>query len=79
MKVFVAKTLVESIDSNSCSVNLFTNEADAIKFADKEIDDYAMDYDDGAVMERSPHYYLMQSGDVYVTIEIEEHEINAIP
>lgn len=75
MKVFVAKTLVESINANSCSVKLFTNEADAIKFADKKIDDYAMDYD-GAVMERSPHYYLMQSGDVYVTIEIEEHEIN---
>lgn len=75
MTVYVVKTLVESIDSNSCSVDLFTNEADAIKFADKEIDDYAMDYDDGAVMERSPHHYLMQSGDVYVTIEIEEHEL----
>ena len=75
MKVYVTKTLVEGIDNNSCSVNLFKTLEEAQKFADEEIDLYAQDYDNGIVTERSPKYYVMNAGDVYVTIEVEEHEL----
>lgn len=75
MKVFVAKTLVEDIDSNSCSVEVFGKLSDAKKFADEEIDSIAEEYN-GNVTERADFYYAMNSGDTYVTISIEEKEIN---
>jgi hypothetical protein len=74
-KVYVAKILVEDIDSNSCSVELFSELDTAKKWADEEIDVYAEDYN-GSVTERADLYYAMKSGDTYVTIEIEEKEIH---
>lgn len=74
MKLYVAKTLVEGIDSNSCSVQIFKDFESASKWADEEIDLYGQDYN-GNVTERSPKYYAMNAGDVYVTIEVEEHII----
>lgn len=75
MKIYVVQILVEDIDSNSCSVEVFKNLKDAQRYANDEIDSYAMDYD-GDVTERSNLYYTMESGDTYVTISIEEKEIN---
>lgn len=75
MKVFVVKTLVEDIDSNSCSVELFHNLDNAKKFADEEIDSIAEEYN-GNVAERADLLYQMNSGDLWVTITIEEKEIN---
>lgn len=75
MKVYVAKTLVEYVDCNSCSVEVFENLADARKWASKEIDDYAADFIDAEV-HKADDYYSMSSGDSYVTIEIAETEIH---
>lgn len=75
MKVYVAKTLVEYVDCNSCSVDVFENLADARKWASKEIDDYAADFIDAEV-HKADDYYRMSSGDSYVTIEIAETEIH---
>lgn len=75
MKVYVAKTLVEYVDCNSCSVKVFENLADARKWASKEIDDYAADFRDAEV-HKADDYYRMSSGDSYVTIEIVETEIH---
>ena len=74
MKVFVAKILVEDIDFNSCSVHLFKTLEEAQRFADGEIDDCALGYD-GCVTERASRKYSMAAGDIYVTIDIEEHEL----
>ena len=74
MKVFVVKTLVEDIDSNNCSVELFHNLDNAKKFADEEIDSIAEEYE-GNVSERADLFYQMNSGDLWVTITIEEKEI----
>lgn len=74
MKIYAVKTLVEGIDNNSCSVKLFKDFKAANDYANVEIDSYADDYD-GNVVERAYDYFSMQAGDVYVTIEIEEHEI----
>lgn len=77
MKVYVAKTLVEYVDSNSCSVEVFENLADARKWASKEIDDYAADFTDAEVHKADDYdFYRMSSGDSYVTIEIVETEIH---
>lgn len=74
MKVFVAKTLVESIDLNSCSVEVFDSLEKAQKYSKAEIASYAEEYE-GEVIEECPTYFAMQSGDQYVTIEIVEKEI----
>ena len=75
MKVFVAQTLVEDIDSNSCSVELFSTLDGAKKWADEEIDNYAEECN-GSVVERADLLYQMNSGDTWVTIEIVEKEIH---
>ena len=75
MKVYVAKTLVEYVDYNSCSVEVFENLADARKWASKEIDDFATDFADAEV-EKADDWYRMSSEDSYVTIEITETEIH---
>jgi len=75
MKIFVAKILVEDIDSNSCSVELFPTLEGAKKFADEEIDNYAEECE-GSVIERADLLYQMNSGDTWVTITIEEKELN---
>lgn len=75
MKIYVVQILVEDIDSNTCSVEVFKNLKDAQRYANDEIDNYAMDYD-GNVIERAFLNYTMESGDTYVTISIEEKEIN---
>lgn len=75
MKVYVAKTLIEYVDYNSCSVEVFENLADARKWADKEIDGYAADFTDAEV-QKVDDWYRMSSGDSYVTIEIVETEIH---
>lgn len=71
MNVYVAKTLTEDVNLNSCSVEVFTDRDDANKWADEEIDCLAMDMG-GAVTERGKDYYAAESGDCYVTIEIVE-------
>ena len=75
MNIYVVKTLVEGgIDKNSCSVELFKDFKAASDYANEEIDRYADDYN-GNVVDRAYVYFSMQSGDVNVTIEIENHEI----
>ena len=74
-KIYIAKVLIEDIDLNSCSVEVFPTLDGARKWADKEIDSYASEYD-GSVTERADNYYVMKSGDTYVSIEVEEKEIN---
>ena len=74
-KVYVVQTLVEDIDSNSCSVEVFTNLPAAQKFADEEIDNYAEECD-GSVVARENLCYQMNSGDTWVTIEIVEKEVH---
>lgn len=76
MKVYVAKTLVEYVDCNSCSVEVFENLADARKWANKKINDYAADFIDTAEVHKADDWYRMSSGDSYVTIEIVETEIH---
>ena len=75
MKVYVAKTLVEYVDYNACSAEVFENLADARKWANEEIDDFATDFADAEV-EKADDWYRMSSGDSYVTIEITETEIH---
>lgn len=74
MKVFVAKVLVEGVDLNSCSVEVFDSFEKAREYAESEIHLYAEDYE-GEVVEDYSHRVLMQSGDTYVEIEIVETEI----
>jgi len=74
MKVFVVKILVEDIDLNSCSVKVFSNFEAASKYANDEIDTYGEEYD-GNVTERASHHLTMNSGDTYVTIDIEEQDV----
>ena len=73
MKVFVAKILFEGIDLNSCSVIVSKNLKDCKKKAEQEIQEYADEYQ--TTYEVKDMGYSMQSGDIYVTIDIEEHEI----
>lgn len=73
MKVYIAKTLVES-DINTCSVEVFETREGANDWASDEIDIYADGYVDAEVMKEND-FYQMTSGDVYVTIEVEEKEI----
>ena len=75
MKVFVVKTLVEDIDSNTCNVEVFNTLNDAQKFANDDIDNLAEEFG-GNVTERADTYFSAQSGDTYITIEIEEKEIH---
>lgn len=75
MKVYVTKTLVEDVDCNSCSVEVFETLADARKWANEEIHSYADDYPNAEV-ETADDWYRMTSGDTYVTIEIAETEIH---
>ena len=74
-KVYVAQILVEDIHSNTCSVELFSDLDDAKKWADEEIDIYGEECD-GSVIERADLLYQMNSGDIWVTIEIVEKEIH---
>lgn len=74
-KIYTAKTLVENIDLNSCSVEVFENRESAIEWSSKEIDSYAEDYSDAEVI-KEDGFYRMMSGDTYVTIEVEEKNIS---
>lgn len=73
MIVYVAQTLIEDIDLNSCSVEVFTDRDAARKWANEEIGVLAMDMD-GTVTKggKDYDYYAAESGDRYVTIEIVE-------
>lgn len=59
---------------NSCSVKLFEDFKSASEYANDEIDSYGSDYQ-GNVTERASHHLQMEAGDIYVTIDIEEHEL----
>ena len=73
-KVYIAKVLVEGIDNNSCSVEVFETNEGANDWASDEIDIDADGYEDAEIM-KEKDFYRMTSSDVYVTIEIEEKNI----
>lgn len=75
MKVFVAQILVEQIDLNSCSSEVFSTVEAARKWADNEIDNLAMEMGVD-VVERAADYYAASGGDEYVTISIVEKEVD---
>lgn len=74
MKVYIAKTLIEGIDLNSCSVEVFETREGANDWASDDIDLYLDGYEDAEVIKEND-FYQMKSGDVCVTIEIEEKDI----
>ncbi len=79
MKVFVATTLVEDIDLNSCSVAVFDALDKAQKYMHTELESYADDYKEYGNEPEIDEYEnrgRMCTGDIYVTIEIEEKEVN---
>lgn len=73
-KVFVAKTLVEDIDLNSCYAEVFDTYEKAKAYADREITYYVNNYN-GVLIKNYSHRMLMQSGDIYVEVEIVETKI----
>ena len=74
-KIYIAKTLVEDIDLNSCSVEVFESRDSANEWSSKKIDSYVEDYSDPEVI-KEEGFYRMMSGDTYVTIEVEEKSIS---
>ena len=74
-KIYIAKTLVEDIDLNNCSVEVFESRDSANEWSSKKIDSYAEDYSDPEVI-KEEGFYRMMSGDTYVTIEVEEKSIS---
>lgn len=74
MKVYIAKTLIEGIDLNSCSVEVFETREGANDWASDDLDIYLDGYEDAEVIKEND-FYQMKSGDVCVTIEIEEKDI----
>ena len=75
-KIYIAKVLVEDIDCNSCSVEVFPTQDDAKTWAKEEIQIYADEYDGDVKPSEDQLHFGMESGDTYVTIDIEEKEIN---
>ena len=67
--------MVEGIDLNSCSVEVFESRDSANEWSSKEIDSYAEDYSAPEVI-KEEGFYRMMSGDTYVTIEVEEKNIS---
>lgn len=69
MEVYVVEVLVEDIDSNSVSTEVFVDRDLARAFAESEIDAYARDYENAEV-EKTSDYYTMHTGDTYVTAKV---------
>lgn len=69
MEVYVVEVLVEDIDSNSVSTEVFVDRDLARAFAESEIDAYARDYENAEV-EKTSDYYMMHTGDTYVTAKV---------
>lgn len=82
MKVYIAKTLVETPDGNSCSVEMFKTRSSANEWVSNEIDTYAQDYDEPEITKHEDFYRMFNNkwdifgADMYVTIEIEEKELD---
>jgi len=76
MKVFVVKILVEDIDCNSCSVEVFPTQDEAKTWAKEEIQTYADEYKGEVKPSVDKLHFFMESGDTYVTIDVEEKELN---
>ena len=74
-KIYTAKTLIEDIDLNSCSVEVFESRDSANEWSSKKIDSYAENYSDPEMI-KEEDFYRMMSGDTYVTIEVEEKSIS---
>lgn len=72
MKIYVAKTLVEDVNFNTCSVHLCHTLEECREWAEEEIKEYAADY--RTDYQRTNTGFSMQSGDAYVTIELEIHD-----
>lgn len=75
MKIYSA-VAVTSTDTGyaNAKVKLLKSFEDAQKFANREIDNYARQYQ-GRVTDRTKLYYIMKSDLMTVKIRIEEHEL----
>lgn len=74
MEVYVVEVLVEDIDSNSVSTEVFVDRDLARAFAATEIDAYAKDYENAKV-EKNMDYYTMHTGDTNVTARVLPKEL----
>lgn len=82
MKIYIAKTLCETPDGNYCLTEVFRTRSAANEWASRKIDEIAEGYTDTQVEKNEDFYrmwnnfYEMFGTDTYITIEIEEKELD---